>query len=195
MRATLDGYESVIAANGNNRLRHHIDHCSLIHPDDYQRFVDLDVSCTIWPPLNAPVSYNVGAIKPAIKPETWARMYANRERWDAGIRLVNHTDAPAATLWPWWGMEAAMTRAVPGKPEKGKMGPEHALTLEELIEAYTINVAWSLHLEKTTGSIEEGKSADMIILNHNLFEVPETEIHKTEVQKTIFKGDVVYSSN
>ncbi len=195
VRATLDGYESVIAANGNNRLRHHIDHCSLIHPDDYQRFVDLDVSCTIWPPLNAPVSYNVGAIKPAIKPETWARMYANRERWDAGIRLVNHTDAPAATLWPWWGMEAAMTRAVPGKPEKGKMGPEHALTLEELIEAYTINVAWSLHLEKTTGSIEEGKSADMIILNHNLFEVPETEIHKTEVQKTIFKGDVVYSSN
>ena len=194
VRATLDGYQSVIEANGNNRLRHHIDHCSLIHPDDYQRFVDLDVSCTIWPPLNAPVSYNVGAIKPAIKPETWARMYANRERWDAGIRLVNHTDAPAATLWPWWGMEAAITRSIPGKPEKGTMGEEHALTVEELIEAYTINVAWSLHYEDITGSIEEGKYADMIVLNHNLFEIPATEIHKTEVQKTIFKGEVVYSA-
>jgi predicted amidohydrolase YtcJ len=192
VRATLDGYESVIEANGNNRLRHHIDHCSLIHPDDYQRFVDLDVSCTIWPPLNAPVSYNVGSIKPALKPETWDRMYANRSRWDAGIRLVNHTDAPAATLWPWWGMEASITRSVPGKPEKGTMGKEHALTLEELIEAYTINVAWSLHYEEVTGSIEEGKYADMIILNHNLFEIPETKIHETEVQKTIFKGKVVY---
>jgi len=126
VRMTLDGYEKVIKANGNNRLRHHIDHCSLIHPDDFQRFVDLDVSCTIWPPLNAPLSYNVDGIKPVLKPETWARMYANRERQDAGIRLANHTDAPAATMWPWFGMEATITRGFPGKPEKGTMGEEHA---------------------------------------------------------------------
>jgi len=192
VRATLDGFETVIAANGNNRLRHHIDHCSLIHPDDFQRFVDLDVSCTIWPPLNAPISYNIEGIKPVLKPETWARMYANRARWDAGIRLVNHSDAPAAVLWPWWGMEASITRGFPGKPEIPKMGPEHALTLEELIVAYTINAAWVMRLDDVTGSIEEGKFADLIVLNHNLFEIPVTEIHTTEVQKTIFKGDVVY---
>ncbi|MFA9421331.1 MAG: amidohydrolase, partial [Gammaproteobacteria bacterium] len=192
VRMVLDGYEAVIKANGNNRLRHHIDHCSLVHPDDFQRFVDLDVSCTIWPPLNAPLGYNVDGIKPVLKPKTWAAMYANRERVDAGIRLANHTDAPAATMWPWFGMEATITRGFPGKPEKGKMGEEHALTLEEVIEAYTINAAWSLRIEDVTGSIEEGKYADMIILNHNLFEIPVTDIHKTEVQQTIFKGKVVY---
>ena len=32
----------------------------------------------------------------------------------------------------------------------------------------------------------------MIVLNHDLFEVPATDIHKTEVEKTIFKGNVVY---
>lgn len=195
VRATLDGYEKVIKANGNNRLRHHIDHCSLMHPDDYPRFVKLDVSCTIWPPLNAPLGYNLNAIKPVLKPETWERMYANREAWDAGVRLVNHTDAPAAVMWPWWGMEAGITRGFPGKPEKGTMGKEHALTLEELIEAYTINVAWSLLIDDVTGSIQEGKYADMIILNHNLFEIPVTDIHKTEVQQTIFKGEVVYEVN
>ena len=192
VRATLDGFEAVISTNGNNRLRHHIDHCSLIHPDDFQRFVDLDVSCTIWPPLNAPVAYNMEGIRPVLKPETWARMYDNRARWDAGIRLVNHSDAPAAVLWPWWGMEASITRGFPGKPEIEKMGAEHALTLEELIRAYTINAAWVLRLEDVTGSIEPGKYADMIVLNHNLFEIPATDIHKTEVQKTIFKGEVVY---
>jgi len=192
VRMTLDGYEKVIKANGNNRLRHHIDHCSLIHPDDFQRFVDLDVSCTIWPPLNAPLSYNVDGIKPVLKPETWARMYANRERQDAGIRLANHTDAPAATMWPWFGMEATITRGFPGKPEKGTMGEEHALTLEELINIYTINAAWSLRIDDITGSIETGKYADMIVLNHNLFEIPATDIHKTEVQRTIFKGNVVF---
>ena len=46
-----------------------------------------------------------------------------------------------------------------------------------------------------TGSIETGKWADMIILNHNLLEINVTNIHKTEVQKTLFKGEVVYSGN
>jgi predicted amidohydrolase YtcJ len=192
VRATLDGYEATIEKNGNNCLRHHMDHCSLIHPDDFQRFVDLDVSCTIWPPLNAPVGYNVGNIKPVLKPETWARMYANRDRLDAGMRLVNHTDAPAAVLWPWWGMEASVTRGTPGKPDVPKMSPEQAVTVAEAIEAYTINTAWSLLVDEETGSIEVGKSADMIILNHNLFEIPETAIHQTEVEKTIFMGKVVY---
>jgi len=195
VRATLDGYEATIEANGNNRLRHHIDHCSLIHPDDFQRFVDLDVSCTIWPPLNAPVGYNVGGIKPVLKPETWARMYDNRNRWDAGIRLVNHTDAPAAVLWPWWGMEATVTRGIPGKPNVPKMSSEQALTVAETIEAYTINTAWSLMIEEETGSIETGKSADMIVLNHNLFDIPVTDIHKTKVLNTMFKGNIVYKAN
>jgi predicted amidohydrolase YtcJ len=195
VRATLDGYETVIKANGNNRLRHHIDHCSLIHPDDFQRFVDLDISCSIWPPLNAPVNYNLGNIEPVLKPETWARMYANRDRIDAGLRLVNHSDAPGAVLWPWWGMEASVTRGVPGKPEVPKMSPEQAITVAEAIETYTINVAWSMLNDDVTGSIETGKWADMIILNHNLLEVPPTEIHKTEVQKTLFKGKVVYKAD
>ena len=193
VRATLDGYEATIKANGNNRLRHHIDHASLIHSDDFKRFVDLDIASSIWPPLNAPVAYNVEGIKPVLKPETWDRMYDNRARQDAGMRLFNHSDAPAAVLWPWFGMEATITRGFPGKPEVEKMGPQHALTLEETIVAHTLNAAWVLQVDDISGSIEEGKSADFIILNHNLFEIEPTDIHNTEVQKTIFKGQEVYS--
>jgi len=82
-----------------------------------------------------------------------------------------------------------------GKPEIEKMGPQHALTLEEAVRAFTINAAWVLQLDGITGSIEEGKSADMIILNHNLFEIESTEIHKTQVRQTIFKGKLVYENN
>jgi predicted amidohydrolase YtcJ len=66
------------------------------------------------------------------------------------------------------------------------------LTVAEAIEAYTINAAWSLMVDEETGSIEAGKWADMIMLNHNLLEIPVTNIHKTEVLKTVFKGNVVY---
>jgi predicted amidohydrolase YtcJ len=50
-------------------------------------------------------------------------------------------------------------------------------------------------VEVDTGSIETGKWADMIVLNHNLFKrsaTTATDIHKTPVEKTIFKGEVVY---
>jgi predicted amidohydrolase YtcJ len=59
----------------------------------------------------------------------------------------------------------------------------------------TLNVAWSLLIDEETGTIEAGKWADMIILNHNLFEIPKTDIHKTEVEKTIFKGKLVYQKD
>ena len=35
----------------------------------------------------------------------------------------------------------------------------------------------------------------MIVLNHNLFEVPATEIHKTMIHRTVIKGEVVYQAN
>jgi len=68
-------------------------------------------------------------------------------------------------------------------------------TLEEALVINTINPAWSLRMEDDIGSIEVGKYADMIILNHNLFTIDPSEIHKTRVQTTIFKGKVVYEAD
>ncbi len=87
-----------------------------------------------------------------------------------------------------------MTRGYPGKPDVPAMGPDQALTLEETIRTHTVNGAWTLRLDDVTGSIEVGKSADLIVLNHNLFEIPPTDIHKTEIQKTLHKGRVVYEA-
>ena len=109
------------------------------------------------------------------------------------MRQHNHTDAPAAVLWPWWGMEASATRGFPGKPELGKLNEDQGLTVAELIKIYTINSAWAMNLDKVTGSIEVGKSADMILLNHNLLEIPPTDIHRTEVRGTLFKGRLIYN--
>ena len=45
------------------------------------------------------------------------------------------------------------------------------------------------------GSIEAGKSADMVILDRNLLEISTSEIHQTEVEQTIFLGKIVYQRN
>ena len=47
--------------------------------------------------------------------------------------------------------------------------------------------------EKENGSIEEGKYADMIVLDRNLFEIPVEDIVSTKVLFTIFEGKIVYA--
>ena len=39
-----------------------------------------------------------------------------------------------------------------------------------------------------TGSIEVGKNADLVVLDHNLFAIPATEIDKPKVLLTLFGG-------
>ena len=52
------------------------------------------------------------------------------------------------------GMEATVTRGTAGKPDVPKMSPEQALTVGEAIEAYTINVAWSLLIDRLGAGYE-----------------------------------------
>lgn len=90
-----------------------------------------------------------------------------------------------------------MTRMVPGEPGYGSINADEAITVEQVIRGFTLGGAEALGggYSDWFGSIEVGKSADMVVLNQNLLEIPETEIHKTEVQKTIFRGETVYTSN
>jgi predicted amidohydrolase YtcJ len=70
--------------------------------------------------------------------------------------------------------------------------PEQALDLESTLQIYTINGAQALRLGNVTGSIEVGKSADMIVLDRNLFEIPVDEIADIKVLTTYFEGRPVY---
>jgi predicted amidohydrolase YtcJ len=51
-----------------------------------------------------------------------------------------------------------------------------------------------MRLEEMTGSIEVGKSADLIVLDRNLFDIPVTEINETHVLLTLMDGNAVYSA-
>ena len=48
--------------------------------------------------------------------------------------------------------------------------------------------------DKRTGSLEEGKLADLIVLNRNLFKVPAKKIYGTKVLLTLLGGKVVHAS-
>lgn len=64
----------------------------------------------------------------------------------------------------------------------------------EAIRGFTLGGAKALGAgySELFGSIEVGKSADMIVLDRNLLEIPESDIHNTGVEQTLFRGKIVF---
>lgn len=56
----------------------------------------------------------------------------------------------------------------------------------------TINPARLLHQDKTTGSIEVGKFADLVVVDRDISEIPVKQIGKAKVVATLLQGEPVY---
>jgi predicted amidohydrolase YtcJ len=72
------------------------------------------------------------------------------------------------------------------------MSPRHCLA--EAIKGYTWNAAYAGHREKTEGSLQPGKLADLIVVSQDVFKVNPLKIGKTTVLLTMVGGRVVYKS-
>jgi predicted amidohydrolase YtcJ len=72
--------------------------------------------------------------------------------------------------------------------------PEQRVSLEQAIQAYTLGAAIAGRREKTQGSLESGKLADLIIVSQDLFKIDPHQVRKTEVLLTMVGGKVVYES-
>ena len=122
--------------------------------------------------------------------------------WKTGVPIAFSSDVTVlpsvvgdAYLKPFVGMEIGMRRLEVGEmDEKWIDDPNEKLTLEQLLTGYTINGAKQCSWDKLTGSIEVGKSADMVVLDRNIFEIPKETLHETEPLLTIFKGEEVYKA-
>jgi predicted amidohydrolase YtcJ len=93
---------------------------------------------------------------------------------------------------PWFGLEGMVTRRNPKGGYPGALWAEQAIDLATAIEIYTRNPAKAMGLGHLTGTIEVGKSADLIVLEKNLFEVEPDRLSRTKVLSTYFEGRLVH---
>jgi len=190
VRIALDAIESVRDA-GYGDLKYQIAHGQFVHPDDRERFVNLDVSADISPFLWYP-----GVIPDAIaQVRTDAgEMHPNRELIDLGVLVAGGSDWPvSASPDPWEGIQGLVTRADPLGRAPGVLWPEQAITLQEALEAFSINAARAMGLDDVTGSLAAGKSADFVILTQDPFAVPADRIVETRAAETWFAGRRVFA--
>ena len=115
-------------------------------------------------------------------------------RWffDAGAVIGNSTDgAHYNPMWNFWQLLARMD----GRTGQTVMTPLKKITREEAIRLYTIENAKVLFWEDKIGSIEKGKLADLVILNHDILTCPIEEIKDTKVLTTMVGGEIVYQGS
>lgn len=97
--------------------------------------------------------------------------------FDAGVALTSSSDYPVREFFP-------MTRIAEGV--------QSGIPLTAMIQSHTINGAEAIFAEKETGSIETGKSADLVVMDQNLFKVAPSALENAQVVMTVFNGKIVY---
>ena len=72
--------------------------------------------------------------------------------------------------------------------------PGQQITRQEALELYTKKNGWFLREEDDLGSIEEGKLADLVVLNKDYFAVPNDDLKKIRSVLTVVGGNINYDA-
>ncbi|MCQ6276749.1 amidohydrolase [Bacillus sp. V3B] len=186
---SLDGFEEAARVNGKRDSRHQITHLHLVQEEDMKRFKDLGVIPVVQPFW---FTKNESYVK-AIGEEGANHVFRMKGYFDAGIPVASSSDFPVNDFWPLEAVQKGVTRLALDETDPSKvLWPEERVSLNQMITSYTINGAYANFREEEAGSIEEGKKADLVILEKNLFEIPESEISETTILMTIFEGEEVF---
>ncbi|THF54077.1 amidohydrolase [Allorhizobium terrae] len=186
----LNGYEAGIKATGNTAIRHRIEHIEVVLPTDIPRFKELGVVASMQPPH--PPGTGLLPLRPCIDyigRERWPYSYAWRTLVDAGAKMVFATDWPVSPLDPMLSIEQAMTRQKWADDLQ-----DQRLSLQETLEAYTINGAYVESMEDRKGILKTGYLADVVVLNGDVEAVPFDALSQVRPVVTICDGQVTFEA-
>jgi predicted amidohydrolase YtcJ len=179
VRETLNAIE--VARKAGSKQIYNMTHIEMVDKADINRFKTLEVDA----------DYQIGSEYIGNSEHDWAIPFIGEKRshnlmplrqlYDSGANITLSSDWNVNPLSPLAGIANAIKLKDNGLPN-----------LEAAIDAYTINASKALGLTHITGSIEVGKSADIVVLDRNILDKKASEITNAKVTHTILKGEVVY---
>ncbi len=188
----LDAVEFARKQAPKSKSRFAIAHVILADEKDLPRFGELDVvaqTTPIWITLESENNPNIGK-------DRARQQYRIKSMENGGAKITFGSDFPVGGdmgLMPLSNIEAGITRK--GFDNKAQAFPlkSEKMSLESMIKGYTINASYQLGMDDEIGSLEVGKSADLVVLSDNLFKIKPTEIHNVKVKETIMNGKTTYT--
>ena len=194
VRESLDVLEQAAAANGRRDSRHQLAHVQFAHRDDIPRFRKLGVIANVTPLWARLEEYVRDLTLPFISPEAGAMMYPFGSILRAGGSLAFGSDWSVSTPDPLHQLASAVARADPESGNDEPLLPDERIDLGSAIAAQTIGAAHASFLDATTGSIEPGKLADLVVLDRDLFGLPPAGYLEARVRLTLSAGETVYAA-
>jgi hypothetical protein len=192
VRMSLDAFAAARQADGPLDLRHHIAHLELIDPADVPRFRALGVVANFQPLWAYPDLYITQLTEPILGPERSRRLYPIGSVLRSGAVVAGGSDWSVSSLNPLEAIQVAVTRRPPDASGGVPWLPDECIDLRAALAAYTVNGAYLSHREAEAGSIETGKTADLVVLDRNLLAISPFDIHNARVLLTILEGKIIY---
>lgn len=182
----IEALKPVHQKYGSGDRRHVLIHGQFVRPDQLDSLKELQVIPSLFP---MHTFYWGDWYDEIIGPELAQQISPMRSAINRGMNPTSHTDAPVALPNLMQVMSATVNRV----SRSGKvMGPDERLTPLEALKAITLWGAYQHFEEKTKGSLEVGKLADMVILDKNPLTVDPLTIKDIKVVETIKEGKTVY---
>jgi predicted amidohydrolase YtcJ len=192
VRDALDACEGARVANGVRDARHHVAHLQVVHPDDVGRFRDLGVVANCQPYWAQHDPQMDELTIPFLGPERAALQYPFASLHAAGATLAFGSDWSVSTANPLEEIEVAVRRADPSTRAAEPFLPNQRLPLHVALAAFTVGSAFVNH-DHDGGSIEEGRRADLVVIDRNVFDAPDGTVADARVEHTLVGGAVVWS--
>ncbi|PGW20148.1 urease [Bacillus cereus] len=179
VRESLNAIEAAKKEGANQPYT--LTHVEMVEDSDIKRFAKLGVSA----------DFQVGHDFAEDPKQSWASTYFSNQQmkrimplgriWKTGANVSLSSDWDVNELNPLVTISNALSI-----DEKGLSDVYAA------IDAYTIKPAKALGLDNITGSIEVGKSADMVLLDEDITKMSADKIPNAKVLVTVLQGELVY---
>lgn len=195
-RAVRDGLDAIARArtvNGDRGNRHHLAHLQIVDAADVARFADLDAVANVQPLWACRDEPMERLTLPFLAEGARGRQYVFGSLLRAGARLACGSDWPVSDASPLRGMEVAVTRREPGASASvPALQPEESLAPLDVLRAYTRGSCWVNGLERSSGSLEVGRAADVVAVDVDLLAEPASSWAGASVVGTWVDGRQVH---
>jgi predicted amidohydrolase YtcJ len=188
-RVILNIYNKIL--KGKNDRRWRIEHAQVVNAKDFDLFGKASIIPSVQPTHATSDMYWAGQ---RLGAERLKSAYAYKQLLKQNGWIPLGTDFPVENINPLLTFYAATVRADAKGFPKGGFRMENALTPEEALRGMTIWAAKANFEEHEKGSLEKGKLADFVILDHDILKSTPQNILKTKVLKTYLNGEKVYEA-
>jgi predicted amidohydrolase YtcJ len=189
----LDLFQEVEDRVGEGTVRERrmsFDHCIFIRPDQVLRAKKMGVNWTCHTGYLYRDANWLAPLYGKDKVEQW--MTPLKSLLAAGMPLAWHTSSEFVTdrFPPMKHLQVMVTR----RARDGVVyGPQERLTREEALHIMTMGSAYYMLKEKLIGSLEEGKLADLVVLDKDFMKVPDEELSEIGILMTLVDGKPLFA--